>query len=108
MSSEQQEKWQRRLHELEEEIQQTLPKVTIEPPVNTAKMESRLTTWKDWFNQLPVVAKVGIAAVGIMLAFTLLNFVFKLVASLLSIAILGVILYALYKFLLSPTPPDQP
>jgi hypothetical protein len=99
---------ERKLQELEAEIAQS---VTPAPsPVSRMnhdeKLENKLENWlsaaKAWFNRLPPLAKVAVAVVGVMAVFSLLNSVLKLVASLISIAILGVILYLLYKVFFAP------
>lgn len=97
---------QRRLEDLAAEINQMPPRVSVHPPTTAEETQNSLTWLKDWLSQLHPVARILLFAIAIILVFSLLNLVFRLVASLLSIAILVLILYAVYKFLFAPSPPN--
>ena len=63
-----------------------------------------ITPWiemtRDWFNALSKPGKVIVGICAVWLGFSALNTVFHLISSLLSLAILGVILYFVYtKFI---------
>ncbi len=59
-----------------------------------------------WFNSLPSLGKVVVVIVGLSVGMSLLSSVLQLVASLISLAILGVILYGVYKFFITPQSPN--
>jgi hypothetical protein len=67
--------------------------------------QSALNQAKTWFNGLNPVAKAVVAVMGISLGFTVVNSILQLVGSLISLAILGGILYLVYKFFLTPQSP---
>lgn len=68
-------------------------------------VKSALNQVTKWFDSLPTVGKVVVAVVAITMGFSLLKSVFQLVASLISLTVLGFILYLVYKFFI--TPPSQ-
>ncbi|HBB31464.1 MAG TPA: hypothetical protein DDZ80_20790 [Cyanobacteria bacterium UBA8803] len=55
----------------------------------------------NWFNTLPTIGKVVVAIAAASIGFSLLRTVLQLVASLISLAILGGMLYFAYKFFIS-------
>ena len=59
-----------------------------------------------WFNSLPSLGKVVVVIVGLSASMSLLSSVLQLVASLISLAILGIILYGVYKFFVMPQSPN--
>lgn len=59
-----------------------------------------------WFNSLPSLGKVVVVIVGLSVSISLLSSVLQLVASLISLAILCVILYGVYKFFVTPQSPN--
>ena len=96
---------QPRLEDLAAEINQMPHRVSVQPPVNSAEQQNSLTSLKEWLNSLHPAARIFLFLLATFLVFSLLSLVFRLVASLLSLAILAVILYAVYKFLFTPSPP---
>ncbi|GFE70621.1 hypothetical protein [Chroococcus sp. FPU101] len=58
---------------------------------------------QNWYDRLPSIAKIGVTVGAIFLVFSLLTTVLKLVATLLSVLILGGIVLVLFRFLISPT-----
>jgi hypothetical protein len=84
--------WQEKLEKMEAEIYEATP---LNPPNNPEK--SVIPMISNWFSSLPTGGKVIIAVFGTMLAFSLINTVFSLVKSLLTIAILGGVLYFIYR-----------
>ena len=107
MNSQENQNWEQKLQELEAEVNQTTPMPPVnesKPPTtteNTALKES-LSQVKTWFDSLPSIGKVAVAVVAAIIGFSLLRTVLQLVTSLLTIAILGVFLYLLYKFFVAP------
>lgn len=67
--------------------------------------QSTLNQWKTWFNGLNPVGKAIVAIAGVSLGFTVVSSVLQLVGSLISLAILGGILYLVYKFFLTSQSP---
>ena len=92
-----QEDQQRKLEELEAEINQS-----VSPPADSPIEPSPQRTLQERWNSLPPLGKGAIAAVALFVGFSLLNTVLRLVTSLLSVAVLGVVLYLLYKFFIAP------
>jgi type VI protein secretion system component VasF len=107
MTSSEKDNLQRRLEDLAAEINQVPPRVSVHPPAAASEKENSLAGLKQWLNRLPPAARIAIFAIAIVLAFSLLNLVLRLVASLLSVAILAIILYVVYKVLFAPSPPSQ-
>ena len=103
--------YDRRLQELETELEkdkpllspETQPGQLEERPVNDSQpAQSVLNQFTTWFNSLPSAGKVAVVALAAILGFSLLRSVLQLVASLISLAILGVLLYLVYKFFVAP------
>lgn len=103
---------QRRLQELEKEInQENLQAVgtrigqQLQASLNSAQRSPVFNQVANWFNSLPSVAKVAVAIVAALMGISLLSSIMKLVAAVISLAILGVILYLGYKYLILPQSP---
>ena len=98
------ENQQRKLEELEAEINQS-----ASPPADSPIEPLPQRSLQDRWNSLPTLGKGAIAAIALFVAFSLLTTVLRLVTSLLSVAVLGVVLYLLYKFLIAPrsSEPDR-
>jgi hypothetical protein len=101
MSSFKPSDWEQKFRDLEQEVSDSVnsPLPNTPLPVRPFNSDSQqlLNRALAWFQRLTPPAKVVVAVGGIVLALTLLNTVLKLVASLIAIAIMGVILYALYR-----------
>ncbi|MGB3695345.1 MAG: hypothetical protein WA865_22370 [Spirulinaceae cyanobacterium] len=101
---------EQRFKELEREVNQTSStsgnkSTEVEsslPRHDEFSLEQTFERLQTWFQGLPTIAKVAVAVVAAMIGFSLLNTVLKVVTSLLSLAIMGVVLYLLYKFFLAP------
>ena len=88
------------------------PKVEVEvnPDIDFAtevqplseKFSQALQTFRQWYEKLPGAAKIAVAIGVIFFSFSLLTKVLHLVASIISVTILGIILYGLYRFFLKP------
>jgi hypothetical protein len=84
------------------------PKVEVEinPDLNFAtealplseKVSQWLQVFKQWYEKLPGAAKIAVAIGIIFFSLSLLTKVLHLVASIISVTILGIILYGLYRF----------
>jgi hypothetical protein len=99
--------YERRLQELETELDKDrIPTVDnqLGQPLLTRRVnqsqpeKSVLSQVANWFNRLPSGGKVAVGIVAAVVGFAILRSVLQLVASLISLAILGVILYLVYKF----------
>ncbi|KZL50510.1 MULTISPECIES: hypothetical protein [Cyanophyceae] len=107
MNRQHEEDLQRRLQNLEAEINSTSGDVG-QPPKNTEKLQSVFLNWKSrlaqlqlWFENLNGTTKVIVAAGGVLLGFAMLQAVLKLVSSVISLALLGFFVYLGYKFFVS-------
>jgi len=86
------------------------PKVEVEinPDLNFAtealplseKVSQWLQVFKQWYAKLPGAAKIAVAIGIVFFSLSLLTKVLHLVASIISVTILGIILYGLYRFFL--------
>ncbi|MGB5963614.1 MAG: hypothetical protein WBG73_23460 [Coleofasciculaceae cyanobacterium] len=103
---------QRRLQELEKEINQENLKAVgtrigqqLQQNLDSPQLSSTFNQVANWFKSLPSVAKVAVAIVAALMGISLLSSIMKLVAAVISLAILGVILYLGYKYLILPQSP---
>ncbi len=92
MSEKSEKNWQKKLEKMEAEIYEATP---LNPPNNPEK--SVIPVARGWFTSLPTAGKVIITVFGAMLLFSLIHTVFSIVKSLLTIAILGGVLYIIYR-----------
>lgn len=89
--------WQSQAKQIGQSLRDNLKNLPID--------QSALNQLKTWFNGLNPVGKAAVAVMGISLGFTVVNSILQLVGSLISLAILGGILYLVYKFFLTPQSP---
>ncbi|NET91193.1 MAG: hypothetical protein F6K45_24390 [Kamptonema sp. SIO1D9] len=116
MNSQDNQDWQRKLQELEKEVNRDYssrqsynpePGKPLQHHSETSPdLSGFITELRNWFNSLPTAGKVAVVAVAAIVGFSLLRTVLQLVASLISLAILGVVLYLLYKFFIAPQSPE--
>lgn len=98
---------QSKLDEMEAEINQktaadsqefntksVFPQIEINP---SPKVQGWIDSSKTWFNSLPKVGKGAVAIGGVWLGFSILGAVLHIVSSVLSIAVIGFILYVGYR-----------
>jgi hypothetical protein len=105
--------YERRLQELEAELNKDKPLSSVEIPfwqpleryMNRSQIESIRNRVVNWFNILPKPGKVAVVAIAAIVGVSLFLSLLRLVASLISLAILGVILYLVYKFFVTPPSP---
>ena len=93
MTSESKSNWQKKLEELEVEISNNTP-------ITTEKSMNAIENIKKWFVSLHPIGKIIISLFAISVFFSLLKTVFSLLQLLFSLAILGVIGYFAYQFIL--------
>ncbi len=70
------------------------PQVEINP---SPQVQGWIDTSKAWFNSLPKIGKAGVAIGAIWLGFSILGAVLHVVSSVLSLAVVGFILYVGYR-----------
>lgn len=112
--------WQKRLQELEAEVNESSEKTSTEAnndfpssvrsnsPQLSSQAKKIATQVRQWFDQLPVFGKVIVGAVGVGISLSLLKTVFQLVTSVLTLAIIGALGYVGYQvFIASKNNPDQ-
>ena len=99
--------WQRKIEEIETELNSDDSKTeTVRPQIeieNSPSLKGWLDTAKRWFDRLPLVGKVLVGISGVMLGVSALNTLLTIISSLISIAILGFILYLGYRYFISPS-----
>lgn len=90
---------ERRLEELELELERdresTNPNLTNQE--SFLSLQNLFQFILGWFENLPRSGKIAIVVVGIIVSFSLFSSFLKIVSSLLTIAILSLILYGVYK-----------
>lgn len=80
-----------------------IPPATKTPTAQPIQSDKTLLTQvTQWFESLPSPGKVAVVIISALVGFSILRNVLQLVASVLSLAILGVILYLVYKFFVTP------
>ncbi|MDJ0690844.1 MAG: hypothetical protein QNJ41_20335 [Xenococcaceae cyanobacterium MO_188.B32] len=108
MNSSDNQDWQRKLEELEKEVNQNDSSTvqteteTVYPKVEIDNMNSSsgwLNSARDWFNSLAPIGQVAVGVIAIMLGFSVLNIFLKVISSLISVAILGGLVYLGYKYI---------
>ncbi|HIK57058.1 MAG TPA: hypothetical protein IGS37_18080 [Synechococcales cyanobacterium M55_K2018_004] len=87
----------RRLQELEEEVMQTTRMRSPEQP--TATPNSILTEISEWYRELSTGGKVVVAVIGLLVTSSLLSIALQLVAVAVRLAVLGAIVYLVYRLL---------
>ena len=109
--------WEKRLQELEAEVnentqqQQTSRQETSRQETNFSsssplnmgsgefyqQMQGIKSQVQNWFQELPILGKVIVVAVGIGVSLSLLKTVFELLTSMLTLAVIGALGYVGYK-----------
>ena len=78
--------------------QTVFPKVEISP---SPKVQGWIDNTKAWFATLPKIGKAAVAIGGIWLGFSVLGAIFHVVSSIISIGVVGFILYIGYRLFTS-------
>jgi hypothetical protein len=74
---------------------------TLQHYANLTQLEPLLNKVVNWYNSLPTPGKVAVLAIALLFGLSLLQTLFQLVTSLIGLAILGGILYLVYKFFMT-------
>ncbi len=108
MNSPEPQDWQRRFQDLKMKIDRTsvnssFDRLEIDPQsFGSEKFGRSYQQSIAWFNSIPSSAKLVAIAVGGLLGLTLIKTVFQLITSLLTLSVLGIILYLVYRFWIAP------
>jgi hypothetical protein len=107
MNPQPEEDLQHRLEKLEAEIN-TSSEVVSQPQEQKqtpqsgfANLNLYLERFRSWFNSLSGTKKWLVSGVSVLIGFAMVQAVFKLVASVISLALLAVLVYVGYKFFVS-------
>lgn len=90
------------LQKLEAQLNQNRIVSSLWPAFNRSQSEVAFNQVVNWFNGLANPAKVAVVAIAVLVGFSVVKSILQLVASLIGLAILGIILYLVYKFLITP------
>lgn len=107
MNRQPEEDLQRRLDQLEAEINSPpgvvpQPKRQKQTPQSVfANLNLQLERFQIWFNSLSGVKKLVVSGVTVLVGLVMLQAVFKLVASVITLALLALLVYVGYKFFVS-------
>jgi hypothetical protein len=107
MNPQPEEDLQRRLDKLEAEINSppgavTQPEGQKQMPQSVfANLSLQLERFKIWFNGLSGTKKLVVSGVTLLVGLAMLQTVFKLIASVITLALLAALVYVGYKFFVS-------
>jgi hypothetical protein len=109
MNPQREDDLQHRLQQLESEMNSSSPKVVVEQPeaqkqtskLNFLAWKPHLERFKIWFKSLSVTGKLVVGGVSVLLGLAMLQAVFKLVASVVSLAVLFGLVYLGVRFVAS-------
>jgi hypothetical protein len=105
MNSQPEEDLQRRLQNLAAEIKsagENARQSEAQTPVTSVtQWKLYLERSKNWFNGLSTIKKLAVTGVVMLLTVWMLQTVFALVASVISLAVLAVLVYLGYKFFIA-------
>jgi hypothetical protein len=100
--------WQRRLEEIEEQLNQipnsapfhqTQPLEQENQTDKDRQIENFIVSIKQWFENLPQLGKMLAGGVGVLFALSLLNSFLHIISSILSIVFLAAGVYFIYKII---------
>lgn len=112
MNSQENRDWERKLQELESQLDskplqssvnptQPQPLVVEHETDDENQMGEIWLQVRNWFDRLPSAGKIAVVAIAAIIGLSLLRTVFQLVASLITLAVLAVVLYFIYKFFIA-------
>jgi hypothetical protein len=105
MNSQPEEDLQRRLQNLEAEIKSArvnAPQTETQTPVTKfSQWNLYLERSRNWFNSLSIIKKLAVTGIVMLLTVWMVQTVFALVASVISLAMLAVLVYLGYKFFIA-------
>ncbi len=105
MNSQPEEDLQRRLQNLEAEIKSArvnAPQPAAQTPVTRfSQWNLYLERSRNWFNSLSIIKKLAVTGIVMLITVWMLQTVFALVASVISLAVLAGLVYVGYKFFIA-------
>lgn len=76
------------------ETKKVFPQVEINP---SPKVQGWINSSKAWFSTLPKIGKAAVAIGGVWLGFSVLGAILHVVSSVISIGVIGLVLYVGYR-----------
>ncbi|WP_373540830.1 hypothetical protein [Chamaesiphon sp.] len=116
MTSPQPQDWKSRFQDLKIEIEratsgspgsESLNQIEVDAPVGMDALGRGYQQFLSWFQGIPASGKLLAIAGGGLLSLTLIKTVFQLIASLITLAVFGVILYLVYRFWILPKSSEE-
>ncbi|QLE54175.1 hypothetical protein [Nostoc sp. TCL26-01] len=92
---------QRRLQQLEAQMNAQHSETEQNPQTSRLNFPAHVQKWQLWFNGLSGTNKLIISGVAVLLGITIAQMVMKLVTLVISLALLAGLVYLGYKFFLS-------
>jgi len=107
MNTQDRQNWEQKLQDLEVEVNQSSGSTPDPTPAGQdsslqQQLQKIVAQIKNWFNTLPHIGKVAVALLGIVVGFSLLKTLLELVSALVSIALVGGLLYWVYTKAIAP------
>jgi hypothetical protein len=102
--------WQQRLNDLENEVNSQDPPIAQVYREEAFSWKKQMISWLEpqlkqitkWFNEIPSTGKLAVVGVSAIVGLMLLKTVFQLITSLITLGVIGVGLYLIYKFWILP------
>lgn len=94
----------------QEDLQRRLQKIEVEIDSSGSgfsTLKSTLVQFLTWFNKLSTTPKLVVLGVAVIFGFAILQALLKLVAAVISLALLSLLVYVGYKFLVSNNQSNQ-
>ncbi|MDJ0800705.1 MAG: hypothetical protein QNJ51_28510 [Calothrix sp. MO_167.B12] len=113
MSNESERELQQRLRKLEAEINsKSVPEYQVRKIPNTDKSgftsaNVHIERIVQWFKGLSKIGQVAVCGVGFVVTLTVIQAVFRLLSAVMSLAVLAMLLYLGYKFVVSNSSKDK-
>ncbi|MBP0001337.1 MAG: hypothetical protein J7641_20495 [Cyanobacteria bacterium SID2] len=98
--------WQRRLQELELDLERSTRSSNHEPTPESGSPNTLKALYQQartWFQSLPTIGQVAVGIGGVVLALAVLQTVFRLVTLAISLTILAAIVYGIYRLVSNKT-----
>jgi hypothetical protein len=109
MSAPDSRSWQETLKKLKVDFDKstgkdTLNQIEVDPQefFPWSNLQQRWQQILTWFQSVPSSGKLAVGLGGAILAFVLIETVFKIVSSLLTLAVIGIICYGVYRLWIAP------
>jgi len=114
MASPQPQDWQQRFQDLKNKVDRSadtskqLKEIEVDATglFGIDALQRSYQQFIAWFNRIPASGKLLAIAAGGLLSLTLIKTVFQLITSLITLSLLGTILYLVYRFWILPKSSD--